>query len=214
MKKKTAPPALPPLPRHVLEKVEEIERYAAKGLTACWGPLFLNTQKAMRLLRSCVVDSFECQAGYYSTLPTRSPEWILILTESTLESLVGLIDVSSPVVTVGGSSSDGIKLELLTTLSPAIEKFRAKFTSPETTEGIIHKRSTPGTEDQSGKPHAPNLEELMERAAGEMDLNHSELARRIGIGKTTYFAVKGGGGKRSTRIKVERYLTKHLQSLS
>jgi hypothetical protein len=41
-----------------------------------------------------------------------------------------------------------------------------------------------------------------------MASDRASLARRIGIGKTTYFAVKGGGGKMSTRLKVERYLQK------
>jgi hypothetical protein len=52
------------------------------------------------------------------------------------------------------------------------------------------------------------LDELIAR----LDITHDELARRIKIGKTTYFAVKAGGGKRSTRLKVEQYVKKLNES--
>lgn len=48
----------------------------------------------------------------------------------------------------------------------------------------------------------------LDEAVACLDITHDEMARRIGIGKTTYFAVKGGGGKRSTQLRVEQYLCK------
>jgi len=63
-----------------------------------------------------------------------------------------------------------------------------------------------GTERPHGTESAlaKELDELVAR----LDITHDELARRIGIGKTTYFEVKSGGGKRSTRLKVEQYVQK------
>ena len=58
----------------------------------------------------------------------------------------------------------------------------------------------------------PPLALRLDEAVARLDITHEELARRIGIGKTTYFAVKGGAGKRSARLKVERYLRKLNES--
>ena len=60
--------------------------------------------------------------------------------------------------------------------------------------------------------YLPDLGTQLDRCAAHLDVKHEELARRIGIGKTTYFAVKNGSGKRTTRMKVERYLKKHLET--
>jgi hypothetical protein len=70
------------------------------------------------------------------------------------------------------------------------------------------------TEDQPGKtPGASSsLAHRLEEAVARLDITHDELARRIGIGKTTYYAVKGGGGKTSTQLKVEQYLHKLNES--
>jgi len=52
------------------------------------------------------------------------------------------------------------------------------------------------------------LDLRLDRAIARLDITHAELARRMKIGKTTYFAVKGGGGKQSTKLKVEQFLDK------
>jgi DNA-binding XRE family transcriptional regulator len=54
----------------------------------------------------------------------------------------------------------------------------------------------------------PVIAHRLDEAVARLDITHDELARRIGIGKTTYYAVRKGEGKRSTQLKVERYLDK------
>jgi DNA-binding XRE family transcriptional regulator len=60
--------------------------------------------------------------------------------------------------------------------------------------------------------HRPSLDYRLDQAIASLDITHEELARQIGIGKTTYFAVKRGGGKRSTQLKVEQHLRKLKES--
>ncbi len=53
-----------------------------------------------------------------------------------------------------------------------------------------------------------SLAEAMDETVARLNITHDELAHRIRLGKTTYYAVKGGRGKRSNRLKVQFYIEK------
>jgi hypothetical protein len=54
----------------------------------------------------------------------------------------------------------------------------------------------------------PSISHRLDEAIAILDITHDELALRMGIGKTTYFAVKAGRGKKSTQLRVAQYLKK------
>ena len=117
--------------------------------------------------------------------------------------------------------SEGVPIEAITPTSqfakplPAQEQrdrilMVAKEWSMEARRHLASLGDTPHPTNQPSESATPTLSlaHRLDEAIARLDITHDELARRIGIGKTTYFAVKGGDGKRSTQLKVERYLKK------
>ncbi|MFZ0771240.1 MAG: hypothetical protein WCA49_07655 [Candidatus Sulfotelmatobacter sp.] len=94
MKRRIFPPPLPPLSLKVLGEVEDVEEYARLSLHRCGDTRYFNAEKAVRILRTCVVESLDVQIEHYKSLPSYHPEWIRDVTEKTIESVVGLVGIS------------------------------------------------------------------------------------------------------------------------
>lgn len=91
MPKKRAQVNLPPLSLEVLESVESTERFAQSALRGCERAYDFNRDKASRILRTCVVETFEVQFSYYSSLPNYDPHWLPEMIENTVSPIVGLV---------------------------------------------------------------------------------------------------------------------------
>jgi len=73
-------------------------------------------------------------------------------------------------------------------------------------------RAQPKAIAETPPPSIP-LSEKMDRAAALLHVSHDTMALRIRIGRTTYFAVKRGGGRPTSRMKVEAFVTSVLQKM-
>lgn len=91
MKKHLSVPPLPPLSLKALDEVRKIEDYAQASLHHCGDEWAYNTQKALRILRVCVVASLDRQIAYYSSLSGYCPQWLAELREKTIYATVSLI---------------------------------------------------------------------------------------------------------------------------
>lgn len=50
----------------------------------------MNPEKALRILRTCVVQALDAQIDYYEMLPSYRKEWVRELQHKTIDSLLGL----------------------------------------------------------------------------------------------------------------------------
>jgi hypothetical protein len=91
MKKKQSLPSVPPLSLEALGDVEELEELAQRLLRNCGDFRYFNPQKAVRILRTCVVQALDVQIAYYKSLPDYHPEWIREIKEKTIDGIVGLV---------------------------------------------------------------------------------------------------------------------------
>lgn len=91
MKKKPSLPPIPPLSLEVLGEVEDIERYARTSLYNCGDYRYYNAEKAVRILRTCVVTALVTQFAYYESLPSYHPQWRREITERTINAAIGLV---------------------------------------------------------------------------------------------------------------------------
>jgi hypothetical protein len=66
--------------------VEVIEEDVQDFLANCGD----NPEKALRILRTGVVESLNAQTDYYFPLPTFHPAWLIELIKRTVDSLIGL----------------------------------------------------------------------------------------------------------------------------
>lgn len=76
MKKKTSVPPIPPLPIKVLGEVQDVEEFARLSLMRCGDSRYYNAQQAVRILRTCVVESLDTQLEHYQNLENYCPEWL------------------------------------------------------------------------------------------------------------------------------------------
>ena len=90
MAKKKSPPPIPPLSLEVLDAVEKMERYAKNALSQCDTSWNFNREKAMRIMRTCVVTTFDQQVEYHKTSPLFHPHWIVEIANSTIASALAL----------------------------------------------------------------------------------------------------------------------------
>jgi protoheme ferro-lyase len=86
-------PPIPPLSAEALDRVEHVEKYARYALAACSNAVgnLVNPEKALRILRTCVVESIDAQIDYYETLPSYRKEWLRELQYKTVDSSIGLM---------------------------------------------------------------------------------------------------------------------------
>jgi len=83
---------LPPLSVEALNKVEIVERFASQAIRQCNNnDLSFNLEKAIRLLRTCAVQSFGAQLVHYTSLDNFSRDWLTEIREATIQSLLGLL---------------------------------------------------------------------------------------------------------------------------
>lgn len=128
MKRRIFPPPLPPLSFEALSKVEDIEEYARLSLHRCGDSRYFNAEKAVRILRTCVVEALDIQIEHYEALPTYHPEWIRDVTEKTIESVVGLVGIG------GAEHWDFFQAEVRQTVSEHLAaKARAAKIAPTAT---------------------------------------------------------------------------------
>ena len=84
-------PPLPPLSFKALNQIQDIESYARSALHGCGSFVDYNVEKALRILRTCVVASLEAQMTFYSSLATFNQRWIIEITEKTISATIGLV---------------------------------------------------------------------------------------------------------------------------
>jgi DNA-binding XRE family transcriptional regulator len=126
MKRRIFPPPIPPLSADALNRVEDIEKFARYALSACSNAVggLVNPEKALRILRTCVVEAFEAQIDYYEKLPIYTREWLRELQQTTIESALGLM----PMWTSGEQFRD----ELVHTLRIHVRQLpKPALTKPE-----------------------------------------------------------------------------------
>ncbi len=83
--------ALPPLSLEVLGHVEDVENYARHALHNCGDSRYYNAEKALMILRTCIVEALDIQLEYYEPLPHYRPEWRAEIRERTINAVVGLV---------------------------------------------------------------------------------------------------------------------------
>jgi hypothetical protein len=107
MRKSRSLPLIPPLSLHALDEVQQIEKYAKDALYACVNTTgsLVNPEKALRILRTCVIEVFEIQLEYYGSLPHYRAEWVTELRENTIDTAVGLM----PMFTTGEPFRDELR---------------------------------------------------------------------------------------------------------
>ena len=80
MKTKQPLPPIPPLSLKALGEVEDVEEYARLSLHRCGDSRYFNAEKAVRILRTCVVEALDIQIEHYESLYIYRPKWIPELT--------------------------------------------------------------------------------------------------------------------------------------
>jgi len=108
--KKKSPPPIPPLSLKALNVMQEIEQYAKSALRGCSNEVgnLVNPGKALRILRTCVVEALNAQLEYYSSLPSYRQEWVRELEQNTIASALGLM----PMFTSGEQFRGGLQRTL------------------------------------------------------------------------------------------------------
>src|SRR5437016_1575325 len=91
MRKRAFPP-LPPLSPQALHDVEEIDHAVQSSLESCSNATgnFVNAERALRILRTCLVMSLDVQLDYYRSLQNYHPVWMALIVRDTIESFIGL----------------------------------------------------------------------------------------------------------------------------
>jgi hypothetical protein len=92
MSKTTSPLPVPPLSLEALKAVQQIEAYARPALLGCDGLYRFNIEKGMRILRTCVIEVFDCQIDYFKTLSFYDPRWGEMIVKPTIDSALGLYE--------------------------------------------------------------------------------------------------------------------------
>jgi hypothetical protein len=74
---------------------------------------------------------------------------------------------------------------------------------------VAELQGSSGARAQGETPQSPSksIGQRLDEAALLQGISHEEQAARIGISRTTYFEVKGDGGGKNSRTKVELYLS-------
>lgn len=94
MKKKSPASPIPPLSFETLTVVQDFEEYARQSLHGCGTAAAYNGEKALRILRTCVVESLDVQIAFYSSLPNYTSEWIKEISERTMSAIISLVGIS------------------------------------------------------------------------------------------------------------------------
>ena len=165
-------PRLPPLPFDVLRRVEEIEGYLTASIDDCERGLSFNTQKAVRLLRSCVVSVFEIQIQYYRALPGFSSNWIGPIVSGIVHSAMGQLGMR-----VSHFQRAALEGELARTLIEHVATTDAKPSEP-TMQSNLAQRTVESIAKQLVRLRA-EAHITMEELAGELDVDPRSVFRHF-----------------------------------
>jgi hypothetical protein len=87
MRKRRSLPPRPPLSGQALDEVQRIEEDVKDALWDCDD----NVEKAIRILRTRVVESLDVQMDHFSSLATYHHGWIVEIVLTTVDSMIGLL---------------------------------------------------------------------------------------------------------------------------
>jgi hypothetical protein len=130
-----------------------------------------------------------------------------------------MIDLRLAALTQIEESGEWIAIQERLKLAAQSPKSRFKALR-EQTESLLAKSIVPFGESPLPVAHPvvavepKSIGERLDDVALVEDISHEEQAHRIGIGRTTYFEVKSGGGGRKARQKTENYLATVLSEIS
>jgi hypothetical protein len=93
MRKPNSGPPLPPLSFEALQVTEDIEEYAPLSLARCGDTRYYNAEKALGIMRTCVVEVLASRLRYYETLENYHSQWLREIREIVVRTVVGLVGV-------------------------------------------------------------------------------------------------------------------------
>jgi hypothetical protein len=91
MKKSKRVPTLPPLSFDALKETEELEEFAQLSLQRCGDSRYYNAEKALGIMRTCVIEVLASRLGYYESLANYHPKWLREIRETVVRTVVGLV---------------------------------------------------------------------------------------------------------------------------
>jgi DNA-binding XRE family transcriptional regulator len=191
MKRRIFPPPIPPLSADALNRVEDIEKFARYALNACSNAVgsLVNPEKALRILRTCVVEAFEAQIEYYEKLPIYTKEWLKELQQTTIDSALGLM----PMWTSGELFRD----ELVHTLRIYVRQLPKPSSSPP-------ERALP--------ENKPSIQQQLDDLRNECRLTVEDLAEALDVApRSIYRHLSGEAIPRNRQVAAyEKLFSKQL----
>jgi len=146
-------------------------------LLQCRGASF-NVAKANRILKSHAGDLIKKQIAYLRSRQDFQESWIPKVHIETIASLIGLLPI------------DGVN---------AIPYLREQL------EGLQHIVPPPQKRPRR-KAKEQSLKAEFDALVARLNTTQEELGRRMGLTKTTYYSVRAGGGKETSRLKALQFL--------
>lgn len=180
-------------------------------------------------LRDYCCALFDCEASIYKRVAKDEATlrlWLEVIAtcvehEELLESQSRFEGLHCSVAERQAVVTDGLKKRI----EHHIEQKKAELVEisnaprrEEASPEPVRNRSGTGLEEyaaqtvssQQPQVKAKSISDRLDEAVVLEDINHDEQARRIGIGRTTYYEVKNGRGGIKSRAKIENYLRRVL----
>lgn len=179
-------PLIPPLSLEVLEVVENIERYARSALRACDDTFKFNADKASNILRTCVIEVFDLQIAYYSSVKNFTENWVPHVGHTIIGSAMGLITAS-----LRDETYDWLEQILYETLNAHLEERKAL----KKKSAAKPPQKTPQT--PTSKPIGTQIDDLRK----ECRLTVEELADALDVDpRSVYRHLSGKADPRSRHL--------------
>jgi hypothetical protein len=175
-----------------LTQVQDIESYARRALNGCGGEYDYNVEKALRILRTCVVSSIEVQMTFYASLRAYNPRWILEITQKTISATIGLVGMT------GARHYASFEATLQQTVKEHFEAENAAL------------RRTPSKKKSAKK--SPSLSNQIDDLRDKSRLTVEDLAEGVGLAaRSVYRHLSGEAIPRKRQIAAyEALFTKKL----
>jgi len=193
MPKQRPPIPLPPLSVTALTSVQKMEDYARSALAGCDSGMSYNRVKAMRILRTCVVEVVNRQLEYYRSLQNYDLHWVQEIVDTTVDSALGLVHAMY-------FDHSGARKELFATLADHLEQLKnSKMLGPLTQ---IENRET-----------ANNFGRQLQALLDECRLTAEEAAEVIDISPRSVYRHLAGEARPHKRhlAAYEQAFSKRLQ---
>ena len=149
---------LPPLPRSVLQEVEDCESFARKSLAECKGegeyPLSYNFTKAQRVVKTCAVEAFDIQAEHYLNLDGCCEYWMELIEFNTRQALNSLALASGFPEEYKEMLDSELRQEAL---KDKLDEWKAKVRALKSTQSTVPLAIEPKEEDRSKLPTTDDL---------------------------------------------------------